>query len=53
MKTCSEVAAWAAGQEKQIVPSAQHTSCTVELVDLQKEVDVAVIDEIQVSPSAQ
>ena len=35
------------GQEKREVPGAQHTSCTVEMIDMGKQVDVAVIDEIQ------
>lgn len=35
------------GQEKQEVPGAQHTSCTVEMIDMGKQVDVAVLDEIQ------
>lgn len=35
------------GQEKQIVPGAQHTACTVEMIHLEKRVDVAVLDEIQ------
>jgi hypothetical protein len=29
------------------VPGAEHTSCTVEMVAMQRRVDVAVIDEIQ------
>ena len=37
----------AAGQEKQIVPGAQHTACTIEMVSTTQQVDVAVIDEIQ------
>ena len=35
------------GQEKKRVPGARHTACTVEMLDLQKRVDVGVIDEIQ------
>lgn len=35
------------GQEKSIVPFSTHVSCTLEMVNLQKEYDVAVIDEIQ------
>jgi ATP-dependent RNA helicase SUPV3L1/SUV3 len=35
------------GQEKREVPEATHTSCTVEMVNLDKMYDVAVIDEIQ------
>lgn len=38
-----------AGQERKLVPGAEHTSCTVEVMSLHKEVDVAVIDEIQVT----
>lgn len=29
------------------MPGAEHTACTVEMVGMQKRVDVAVIDEIQ------
>jgi len=36
-----------AGQERREVPGAAHTSCTVEMVNMQRRVDVAVIDEIQ------
>lgn len=35
------------GQEKHIVPGAEHTACTVEMIHLEKQVDVAVLDEIQ------
>jgi len=35
------------GQEKQIVPGAEHISCTIEMLSTTKHVDVAVIDEIQ------
>jgi hypothetical protein len=35
------------GQERQDVDFASHTSCTVEMVKLDKDYDVAVIDEIQ------
>ncbi|KAL4858025.1 DExH-box ATP-dependent RNA helicase DExH18 [Chlorella vulgaris] len=35
------------GQERREVPGAEHTACTVEMVGMQKRVDVAVIDEIQ------
>ena len=38
-----------AGQEKKWVPGAQHTSCTIEMTNTQKRVDVAVVDEVQVS----
>ena len=34
------------------MPSAQHTACTIEMTNLTKRVDVAVIDEIQVSTAA-
>ena len=36
------------GQERSIIPTAQHTACTIEMTNLLKRVDVAVIDEIQV-----
>ena len=39
------------GQERSIIPTAQHTACTIEMTNLLKRVDVAVIDEIQVGPS--
>lgn len=29
------------------MPGAEHTACTVEMVNMQRRVDVAVIDEIQ------
>ncbi|WPT13716.1 ATP-dependent RNA helicase SUV3L [Picochlorum sp. SENEW3] len=35
------------GQERREVPGARHTACTVEMMNLEKLVDVAVIDEIQ------
>ena len=35
------------GQEKRLLPFARHVSCTVEMVDTQRAVDVCVIDEIQ------
>ncbi|KAI7846490.1 hypothetical protein COHA_000025 [Chlorella ohadii] len=35
------------GQERREVPGAGHTACTVEMVSMQRRVDVAVIDEIQ------
>eukprot|EP01034_Spumella_vulgaris_P021411 gene21412-27441_t len=35
------------GQEKREVPEATHTSCTVEMVQMDRQFDVAVIDEIQ------
>ena len=31
-----------------MVPGAEHTSCTIEMANLARRVDVAVIDEIQV-----
>ena len=45
--------AWvaAAGQERSVLPSAQHTACTIEMTNLSKRVDVAIIDEIQVLTS--
>ena len=39
----------AAGQERKEVPFASHTACTIEMTNLHRRVDVAVIDEIQVS----
>ena len=41
-----------AGQERTEVEGALHTSCTIEMVNLSKRYDVAVIDEIQVRPRA-
>jgi ATP-dependent RNA helicase SUPV3L1/SUV3 len=35
------------GQERTDVDFASHVSCTVEMVKLDKEYDVAVVDEIQ------
>ena len=35
------------GQEKREVPGSAHTSCTVEMVSVTKNYDVAVVDEIQ------
>jgi ATP-dependent RNA helicase SUPV3L1/SUV3 len=35
------------GQEKRDVPGATHVSATMEMVNLNREFDVAVIDEIQ------
>ena len=35
------------GQEKDILDDATHVSCTVEMVDLRRRYDVAVIDECQ------
>ncbi|KAL6767380.1 hypothetical protein ACKKBF_B35050 [Auxenochlorella protothecoides x Auxenochlorella symbiontica] len=35
------------GQERREVPGSSHVSCTVEMVDLSRRVDVAVLDEIQ------
>ena len=29
------------------MPGAEHTACTVEMVNMSRRVDVAVIDEIQ------
>ncbi len=40
------------GQERSVMPSAQHTACTIEMTNLLKRVDVAVIDEIQVRLAA-
>lgn len=35
------------GQERKHVPGATHTACTIEMANLTRRVDVAVIDEIQ------
>jgi ATP-dependent RNA helicase SUPV3L1/SUV3 len=35
------------GQERKDMPFSKHFSCTVEMVDVNRRVDVAVIDEIQ------
>lgn len=35
------------GQEKRSLPESSHVSCTVELVSVTREFDVAVVDEIQ------
>jgi ATP-dependent RNA helicase SUPV3L1/SUV3 len=35
------------GQEQRHVPFSTHVSCTIEMINLDKEYDVAVIDEIQ------
>lgn len=37
------------GQEKKDVPFANHLACTIEMCYLNKQWEVAVIDEIQVS----
>ena len=37
------------GQEKKRIPGARITSATIEMIDLQKLYDVAIVDEIQVS----
>lgn len=36
------------GQEKKIVPFAQHSACTIEMANLSQSFEVVVIDEIQV-----
>ncbi|KAG2372963.1 hypothetical protein C9374_012993 [Naegleria lovaniensis] len=41
------------GQEKRIIPGANHVACTVEMADLNEIYDVAVIDEIQMISDAQ
>jgi len=41
------------GQEKREVPFATHTSCTVETVNIHRDYDVAVIDEIQMLADSQ
>ncbi len=35
------------GEERQIIPGARHTACTVEMMRPDVEVEVAIIDEIQ------
>jgi len=35
------------GEERQLIPGARHTACTVEMMRPDMEVDVAIIDEIQ------
>lgn len=35
------------GEEHEIVPGAEHTACTIEMLNPDREVEVAVIDEIQ------
>ena len=35
------------GQEQRRMPFANHVACTVEMVDLGKQMDVGVVDEIQ------
>ena len=37
----------ATGQELLEVPEAEHTSCTVEMVQLERRMDVVVLDEVQ------
>ena len=39
------------GQERVIVPNARHRSSTIEMVDMNRHVDVAVIDEVQMIAS--
>jgi ATP-dependent RNA helicase SUPV3L1/SUV3 len=41
------------GQEQRQVPFSSHISCTVEMVNLNREYDVAVIDEIQMIANEQ
>ena len=35
------------GEERQMIPGAKHTACTVEMMNANQAVDVAIIDEIQ------
>ena len=49
-KESADLQACVAGQERSILPTAEHTACTIEMTNLQKRVDLAVIDEIQVTP---
>ena len=46
--TGTELAVLLAGQEKKLVPGATHTSCTIEMTNMFRRVDVAVVDEVQV-----
>lgn len=39
------------GQERVFVPSAKHVSCTIEMIDMERRYDVAIVDEIQVPTS--
>ena len=39
------------GQERVLVPNAQHRSSTIEMVDMNRAVDVAVVDEVQMVSS--
>lgn len=41
------------GQEKKLIPSANHTAMTVEMLDVRQEYDCAVIDEIQMMSSSE
>lgn len=41
------------GEEHDITPGARHTACTVEMLDVSREVEVAVIDEIQMLEDGQ
>ncbi len=41
------------GEERIVQPEAQHVSATVEMLDLSREHDVAVIDEVQMLEDAQ
>lgn len=41
------------GQEQRHVPFSTHTSCTVEMVNIHRDYDVAVIDEIQMIADGQ
>ena len=35
------------GQEKVLTPGARHRSCTIEMLDLDRHYEVAVVDEVQ------
>jgi hypothetical protein len=41
------------GQEQKVVPLATHIACTLEMVNLDRDYDVAVIDEIQMISNEQ
>ena len=46
--TGTDPAVLLAGQEKKLVPGATHASCTIEMTNMLRRVDVAVVDEVQV-----
>ncbi len=36
-----------------MIPGAEHTACTIEMLDTAKRVDVAVVDEVQVDSQSE